>query len=251
VNAQQLVVASERHGLAWPIRYVARTGSTNADVRALAASGEPHGTALFADTQTAGRGRLGRTWESPPGAGLALSVLLRPLLPVEHAGLVALATARVVAEACGPEYGIKWPNDVLGPGGEKVAGILAELEIAKGRVKWVVVGIGLNVTAAPPEVPTAGCLRAIDGRERDRAELAATLVAGLLRASERLGRTPTEELEAWRARSVTLGRQVRVGDVAGEALDVDPDGALRIRDASGVEHRVVSGDLLPGAGGSG
>src|SRR5690606_17536564 len=124
---QALIEASREAGLAWPIGWVDQTDSTNADVKALAERGAPHGTALVAGAQRAGRGRLGRVWESAPGS-LALSVLLRPLLPVERAGLIALATARVVAEACGPGFGIKWPNDVLGPDGSKVAGILAELD---------------------------------------------------------------------------------------------------------------------------
>ncbi len=241
---EALAAASREAGLAWPIRWVAVTTSTNADLRALAEQGAPHGTALVAGAQTAGRGRLGRVWETPAGS-LALSVLLRPLIPVEHAGLVALATARVVAEACGPSYGIKWPNDVLGPGGEKVAGILAEMEVRERRVRWVVVGIGVNLDAPPPDVPGAGGLQAIDGVARNPASFAATLVAGLVAMSARLARSPAAELDAWRARAVTLGRRVRVGDKEGRAEDVASDGALLLREDDGTLCRVVSGDVLP------
>lgn len=239
---EEFAAASEAAGLPWPIAWVAETGSTNVDLRALAARGAPHGTALVADAQTAGRGRLGRVWQTP-GGSLALSVILRPLLGVDRLGLVSLAAARVVAEACGPEYRIKWPNDVLGPEGHKVAGILAEIDTEGRRIKWVVVGIGLNVTDVPPDVPNAGAVTSIDGRPRDRAALAASLVRGLLAASARLGTDPDAEVAAWRERSHTIGRRVAVGDVEGEALDVAFDGALLVRDAAGVVHRILAGDV--------
>jgi len=242
MSAEAFAAASVAAGLPWPIEWVAETGSTNVDLRARAVRGAPHGTALVADAQTAGKGRLGRVWQTP-GGSLALSVVLRPLLGVDRLGLVALAAARVVADACGPEYRIKWPNDVLGPDGSKVAGLLAEIETEGRRVKWVVVGIGLNLTGVPGDVPTAGAIVALDGRPRDRAALAASLVQGLLVASSRLGSDPDAEVAAWRARSHTIGRHVRVSDVEGLAVDVAADGALLVRDAAGTVHRILAGDV--------
>jgi BirA family biotin operon repressor/biotin-[acetyl-CoA-carboxylase] ligase len=243
VDAASLARWSERIGLPVPIRFVEVTGSTNADLKALADQGAPAGTTLVAGTQTAGRGRLGRTWEMAPGAGLALSILLRPALSLDRAPLANLAAAVATAEVCGPEYRIKWPNDVLGLDGSKVAGILAEVEADGSAVRWIVVGLGINVSDAPVAYPHAGALEQIDGRPRDHARLAAEIAAGVLHAVDRLTRVPGEILGVWRARSATLGARVQVGEIRGVAIGLDPDGALRVRDDQGAEHRIVSGDL--------
>lgn len=232
---------AEVYGLPEPVEHIAVTGSTSSDLKRRAARGAAHGTALVAESQTAGRGRLGRSWETVEGS-LALSVILRPTLPLERVPLVSLAAAVAVAEACGPEYRIKWPNDVLGPERQKVAGLLAEVEGDGRSVRWVVVGVGLNVRAAPA-MPGAGALEAIDGRPRDRARLAVEIVRGLLDTVGLLERAPAAVLDRWRARSATLGATVRSGEVEGTAVALDPDGALRVRDAHGVEHRVVSGEV--------
>jgi len=243
VDAAALARWSEVLGLPVPIRFVEVTGSTNADLKEWAKQGAPGGTALVAGAQRAGRGRMGRSWEMAPGAGLALSILLRPALALARAPLVGLAAAVAIAEASGPEYRIKWPNDVLGPDGAKVAGILAEVEADGPAVRWVIVGIGVNVSDAPASIPQAGALERIDGRPRDRARLAAEITAGVLETVDRLTRVPGEVLMIWRARSATLGTRVQVGDVRGTAIGLDADGALRVRDDAGTEHRILSGDL--------
>lgn len=219
---------------------VGETGSTNADLRRLADEGAPHGTALLADSQTAGRGRLGRVWEAPPGSAVLLSVLLRPSLPVARVPLVCLGAAVATAEACGSAFRIKWPNDVLAPDGRKVAGILAELELTGGRVDYVIVGIGVNVTAAPP-LPTATALAEVVDPP-DRVELAGRLIRGVLDLAELVGRDPSALLDRWRARSATLGRQVAVGEVRGLAEGIDADGALVVRTSDGL-RRVLAGDV--------
>lgn len=218
---------------------VATTGSTNADLRRMAEEGAAHGTALLADAQTEGRGRMGRAWEAPPGAAVLLSVLLRPVLAPRQVPLLCLGAAVATAEAC-PDLRIKWPNDLLGPDGRKVAGILAEMELEHGRVRYVVVGIGLNLTAAPP-LPTAAPLSDY-AAPPDRVELAKRLAEGVLEVSDELRRGPDGVLRRWRSLAATLGRQVQVGEVRGVAEDVDEDGALLVRTPQG-RRRVLAGDV--------
>ncbi len=219
---------------------VAESASTNDDLTALAARGAPHGTALLADRQTAGRGRLGRVWESGEG-NVALSVLLRPDLPLERVPLLCLAAAVAVATAAGPAYRIKWPNDVLAPDDRKVCGILAELDSERGQVRHVVVGIGVNLASAPP-LPTAASLLEVDGIRRDPEAFAREVAEGLIASCEQLQEDPSPVLQRWRALSHTLGREVEVAGVVGRALDIDPDGALRLLTECG-ERRVLAGDV--------
>ena len=217
------------------------TTSTNADAAALAREGAPHGTAVWADEQTDGRGRLGRTWESPPLGNVYVSVVLRPALALERAPLLCLGAAVVTAEVAGPPYRIKWPNDVQAPDGRKVAGILAELEVEKGALRHVVVGVGLNVNTAP-DLPTAPSLVDVDGAHRDLDELVHALIHGLVAMAAELERAPDAVLGRWRRASSTLGKHVRIGVVEGLAVDIDPTGALVVSTARGVE-RVFAGDV--------
>lgn len=237
----ELAAWATRLSLPAPIHHVPETGSTNADLAALAADGAPHGTALLADRQTAGRGRMGRTWEAPEGAAVLLSVLLRPDVAPARVPLISLAAAVATADACGPSYRIKWPNDVLAPDGRKVAGILAEMEVRGGRVRHVIVGVGINVGAAPP-LQTATSL-AEWGAPPHRAELAARLVRGVLDQATSVAAHPGSLLDRWRARAHTLGRQVSVAGVTGVAEDIDEDGALVVRDSDGGRRRVLAGDV--------
>lgn len=220
---------------------VATTRSTNDDLRALGLAGAEHGTAVLADVQTGGRGRLGRSWDSPPGSNVLLSVLIRRPIPAARLALVTLGAAVATATACGPGYRIKWPNDVLAPDGRKVAGILAEAEWAGGVPQFVVVGIGVNVGAAPP-LPTATCLDA-DGEPHDRDTVADAVRRGTLRWAETLIGGPDAVLDAWRARSATLGARVRIGDIEGVAVDLRDDGGLLVRTDDGHVHAVLAGDV--------
>jgi BirA family biotin operon repressor/biotin-[acetyl-CoA-carboxylase] ligase len=219
---------------------VAVTGSTNADLRKR--QDAPHGTALLADRQTAGKGRLGRTWESPAGANIHLSVVLRPSLPISRVPMLCLSTAIAVAEVCGEMYTIKWPNDVLAPDGRKVAGILAEMETVEGGLDRVIMGVGINVSAAPP-LPTAVSLLEVDGLVRDRDSLARRLVERILAGSARVVADPEGVLQSWRSRSSTIGARVRIGEIAGVATGIDADGALWVLDDSGSRHRILAGDV--------
>jgi len=246
------------------IEVVPSTGSTNADLLARALRGEPEGVVLAAEEQTAGRGRMGRTWTSPPRAALTFSLLLNPAVPPARRGwlplLTGVAVAAAVTEVTGIRTGLKWPNDVLAgnvlAGEGKLAGILAE---AAGDA--VVVGIGLNVSTEPAELPRplpgalpATSLRAAGAQAPDREELLLAILAGFERwyrpwrqASGDPDRSGLrEEYVRW---SATIGRTVRAELPGGQALSgsaagVDPDGRLLVRVSSGAEVAVAAGDVV-------
>jgi BirA family biotin operon repressor/biotin-[acetyl-CoA-carboxylase] ligase len=228
--------------------------STNDRAKELAEAGAVHGEVVIAESQTAGRGRRGRTWASPSGRNLYMSVILRPQLPPQRAPELTLVASLAACDACrqaGVEAGIKWPNDVL-VDGRKVAGILTELSAEPDAVHWVVLGIGVNLNSGEDDFPdelrdVATSLAIERGQAVPRALFTAALLSTLeewldLHASEGFG--PIRE--AWRARSFTLGREVRVdsdgAEVTGVAEDIDEVGALLVRTRSGLS-RVVAGDV--------
>ncbi|WP_299233526.1 biotin--[acetyl-CoA-carboxylase] ligase [Natronomonas sp.] len=231
------------HGLEAPfeIEYHDAIGSTNDRARELAAAGRTD-VAVLADEQTGGRGRLGRAWAAPSG-GVWLSLVCRPDVPTAHAPVYTLAAAVATAEALGAigvDAGIKWPNDVL-VDGEKITGILTEMEGESGRVSWIVVGIGINANVDADAVPeTATTIREAVG-DTDRA----ALTRDLLERFEALRSNPEGVLPAWRDAATTLGRRVRVetqrGDVVGDAADVEFPGTLVVETERGRE-RVSAGD---------
>ncbi|WP_420847677.1 biotin--[acetyl-CoA-carboxylase] ligase [Natronosporangium hydrolyticum] len=247
------VLAADR--LWTEVTIVGETGSTNADAAAAARRGVPAGLVVIAEYQRAGRGRAGRGWSSPPRAGLALSVLLRPAVPASHWGWLPLLAGVALAESTGRLGAVparlKWPNDLL-IDGRKAAGVLAE--VAAGAV---VVGIGLNVTnqadELPPHTPPATSLALAGADTLDRPEL----LRGLLdrfaywyhrwcRAggdAEQCGLRP-----AYRQLCATLSQPVRVqlpdgGELTGHAADIDPAGRLVLRDAAGATQRLAAGDV--------
>jgi BirA family transcriptional regulator, biotin operon repressor / biotin---[acetyl-CoA-carboxylase] ligase len=249
------------------VRWVAETGSTNADALALARAGEPEGIVVVADHQTAGRGRRGRTWTAPPGGSLLVSIVMRP--PASAAAwcpmAVAVAAAAAVEATAGFAPRLKWPNDLVWPGDgteddRKLAGILAEAdwparspvsggwsEPPPGERVTVVVGIGLNVAwagSAPPELVDAAV--AIDGvtdRAVDREELLAAMLSGL----DRWYGDPAVVQEC-RRRSATLGRRVRVdlgGEmVEGRAVEVTSEGHLVVETGHGDRRTIAVGDVV-------
>lgn len=209
--------------------------STNAELADRAREGAPEGTVVVAESQTAGRGRQGRSWQSPPRAGLTFSVLLRPAhvsgwLPL----LAGLSVAVAVREQAGVEAGVKWPNDVLvGPPDRalKVAGLLAEVPAGGGGA--VVIGIGLNVTTRAAELPDARAtsLQLAGAHTTDRATLLKAVLRSLARAYASWQSDPVALMPAYRAACVSLGRQVRVElpdaqSYEGLATDVDEAGRL-------------------------
>ncbi|GGQ17818.1 BirA family biotin operon repressor/biotin-[acetyl-CoA-carboxylase] ligase [Actinomadura coerulea] len=265
-----------REGGLWrDVRVVEETGSTNADLAERAREGAPEGTVLVTELQTAGRGRLGRTWTAPPRSGLMFSMLLRPRVPVERLAWASLLTGVAVATALrrmtawsqagegflgdggeGGEGGdtavdvrLKWPNDVL-VGDRKLAGILAEM-VDGG----LVVGVGLNVGLREDElpVPTATSLAIEGAPHSDRAPLLRAILREFgtwYQEWTALGGDPeTSGLRtAYRDLCATLGREVRVempgGErVAGTARDVDGSGRLVVAGPAG-DTAVSAGDVV-------
>ena len=247
------------------LRWVPSTGSTNADMVELlgsaAAVGAPAAPiVLVADHQSAGRGRLDRTWEAPPGASVLMTIGLPPVgVPPERRTLLTAALAAAVTDAQ-PELRIKWPNDLVAVGAgadgsdRKVGGILAEVHQVPAVGECVLVGMGLNVnwSSIPPELDgIATSLNLLLGGEVDREVLVVDLLVALATRWLPLVEAPgdvAEFLEAYRARSATLGRRVRAelpdAELVGTAVDLEPDGALVIEDDQRVRRTVTVGDVV-------
>jgi BirA family transcriptional regulator, biotin operon repressor / biotin---[acetyl-CoA-carboxylase] ligase len=241
-----------------PIHHFETLDSTNDLAKELAARGAPEGTVVVAETQTGGRGRLGREWNSPPGVGLYVSLVLRPMLPPMELPQITLTTAvavvRAVRRVAGVAPGIKWPNDLL-IGGKKLGGILTEMETESDRIRHVVVGLGLNVNNpefSPELAATATSLNLAAGGTFPRVQiLKAWLEEFEALYDQFLNQGFPQILDEWKALTVTLGTAVTVRqgprELSGQALDVAPDGALLLRLASGEIMRVTSGEIAPGS----
>ncbi len=238
------------------IRVFKETDSTNDIVDKLAHDGVAEGVVVFAESQTQGRGRLGRRWLSPAGKGLWFSVLLRPdLQPMAATQLTvisAVAVARAIERQTGLTPGIKWPNDIMfGP--RKCAGILIELSTEIDHIRHAVLGIGLDVNLAAEEFPPelrgiATSLRAEAGQPIDRPALAAAVLRELDIVYARLCDGDFHEVgDDWMRRCITLGRRVtiRIGDraVTGTAEALDDEGALLVRNEHGRVERILGGDV--------
>jgi BirA family biotin operon repressor/biotin-[acetyl-CoA-carboxylase] ligase len=247
------------------IRCFESIDSTNRYLLEEARRGAPDGVVAVADHQSAGRGRLGRHWEAPPGSSLLMSVLLRPDLPAGQRSLacavVALAGTDAIGSVTGLGAGIKWPNDLLGPDGRKLAGVLAEADGAGPPTGGpsrapIVVGIGINVNwpgqdgDLPPELRgSATSLRQQLGRPVDRAELLHALLDALGPRAADLESDPGRARQAadFRARCTTLGTPVRV-ELAhqrfeGLAVDLTPEGHLVV-EVGQARRTVVTGDVV-------
>jgi len=236
------------------IQVFQETSSTNDIAEKLARDGVAEGVVIFAESQTKGRGRLGRKWMSPAGQGLWFSVLLRPPLPPGSVTQLTIAAATAVARAIRTQTGlapeIKWPNDIL-LGGRKTVGILTELSAEADRVRYVIIGIGVdvNVIEFPPELAgVATSLAQAAGRRFVRSEIAAAILRELDRDYARLARGEFAAVaEEWEEQCVTLGQRVRIltGDrtLTGRAETLDTDGALLLRTDHGHLERIVGGDV--------
>ncbi|HXK09618.1 MAG TPA: biotin--[acetyl-CoA-carboxylase] ligase [Vicinamibacteria bacterium] len=224
--------------------------STSERLKAMARGGAPEWTVVLAGQQTGGRGREGRTWASPPG-GLYLSVLLRPRF--EKTGLLPLAAGVAVAEAAG-DVGVrtelKWPNDVLASG-RKLAGILSEAASGPDGVEWVVLGIGVNVSAEslPPGIREGATSLAAQGAaDLSLPAVGASVLAHLAVCYDGLRSSPAAALAAWRSRAAPWwGGLVDVrtaeGSLQGLLREVDEDGALVVELAGGRRQRLLSGEV--------
>lgn len=237
--------------------YFPVTDSTNSRAVEAAEGGAPHGTIVCADSQTGGRGRFDRRWESPPGVNLYISLLLRPPVDPPQAPrftlLTAVALAQAVEDVALIPTGLKWPNDLC-IGGRKAAGILAEMSTDADRLRHVVIGVGLNVNAERFHFPgrlsrSATSLRLSTGRTFRRAELLARFLDRFAESyREFLSGGLAGLLPDWNRRSVLAGKRVMVrnrdGEIWGTAGDVDEEGMLLFRqDGARTESRLHSGEI--------
>ncbi len=233
-------------------RVLEEIDSTNVELRRMVLSGAPHGSLCTAEMQTAGRGRLGRSWHSPAGRGLWLSVLLRPHLPPEQAPLItfcaALAMARAVRETTGLDAAIKWPNDLV-LHRKKICGILLEMSAEPGKLHHVIVGTGLNVRAGswPPELSHQATSLEEEGAQVLRRDILVRYLAALEDAVSRVEQKGFAGIRAeYAVHCCTLGSRVQVSggmELTGVAEAMDNTGALLVRTDDGELHRVLAGDV--------
>ena len=239
-----------------PIVFEREVDSTNRLARDLAIAGAVEGTIVVAESQTAGRGRKGRSWFSPPGVGIYLSLVLRPRFQPAEAPKTTLLAGVAMAETLLPVVAnrvtIKWPNDVLA-GGKKVAGILVEAAADIDAIAYMIVGVGLNVNTPPGGFPEelqdrATSLAAEIGSPVSRADIIAGFLERFEREYDRVGREGFGPLiRRWRELSDMTQRRVRVhsfgGPLEGVITGVDDEGILLLKTADGVVERVIAGDV--------
>ena len=231
----------------WHIRAIPETGSTNADLMAAGLEGASDRSVLRADFQSAGRGRLDRTWEAPRGANLLVSLLFRNV--PEHiqslTQVVVLAAAYVARNQCGVNAVLKWPNDIL-VNGEKLSGILSQAAPAgpDGKIPFVIAGLGLNLAWAPPgaaSLASCGWTREFTPQE--------FLEAMLPEIDRLLDLSPDVMHAEYVACLSTLGTMVRAEmpngeNIIGRAVAVEPDGQLVVLDDCAVSHRINTADVV-------
>jgi len=235
------------------IFYKEIVSSTMDEAFQLALQGEKEGTVICAEKQTKGRGRMGRVWESPKSKGIYLSVILRPsLAPSDIARLTLLAGVAVceaINEVADVNAQIKWPNDVLIKG-KKVAGILTELNAEMERVRFCIIGLGVNVNTPLGSVfKNATSLRIETQKKCSRVQLTQEILKKLdawYIVLKKEGFSPI--INRWKALSSTLGRNIHLkdqnNDVEGKAVDLDEYGGLMIKTKSGVVVKRMSGDVI-------
>jgi len=238
------------------IRVFEETTSTNDVIEKLARDGVKEGAVVFAEAQTGGRGRLGRKWMSPPRQGLWFSVLLRPKLRPQEVTQLTIASATALRRAIKTVTGrlpeIKWPNDLL-LDGKKVVGILTEMSAEVDCVRYVILGIGVDVNQDAAEFPAelrrlATSLKLVTGRKISRAELAVEMLRELDADYARIGAGKFSQLaDEWETGCATLGKNVSVQmgarKIRGCAEALDDDGALLVRTEHGHLERITGGDV--------
>ncbi len=235
------------------VHYLPATTSTNDVLKGLANQGAPEGTIVVTDEQTAGRGRLDRRWIAPPASSLLFSVLFRPALTAQRAHaltmLCSLGVRDAVRDALGLAVGLKWPNDIVHQG-QKLGGLLTEIDADSESLRWGIVGMGINVNWDPSAISglaqPATSLSNIAGAPVPRQGLLKAILQAISQryAALKEGVSPARE---WEAALETVGQRVVVEGGAegleGTAVGVASDGALLVRASSGQIHRVLVGDV--------
>ena len=256
MNQEQILACLSRD-YPWKdrVHYADTIASTNDTLKKWAAEGAPEGTVLIAGEQTGGRGRMGRSFHSPAGTGVYLSMLLRPeCAPGEIMHLtcaVAAAMVEAIEKAAGFRPSIKWTNDLVF-GHKKLGGILTELGLSSSGLDFCIIGVGINCLQKqedfPPELQNmASSISMVAGKEISPASLAGAMMESLFQMSLTLLTGKEEMLCAYRKNCITLGSEislVRGTEVRhGKALDVDEDGALIVEFESGIREAVSSGEV--------
>jgi BirA family biotin operon repressor/biotin-[acetyl-CoA-carboxylase] ligase len=274
LSVDAIACARRTRRLGWPVIFFERVGSTNDVAHQQALSGSPEGLLVVADEQTAGRGRMGRSWWAPRGSSLLFSLLLRPTIPTAQAGQLTMCLGLGAVEAIevvtALRPALKWPNDLL-LDSRKLGGMLAELRTAGDRVEYAVLGLGLNVNGEFDEDRWTS-LSSVLGRAVDRVLLLAEILArceawyerlapaeeeagspkpepGGWKAEDKSGRSMGGEQihAAWAAQLDTLGRYVTVsgpaGQLRGRAVGVSPHGSLLLEKEDGETCEVWGGDV--------
>ncbi|WP_113928630.1 biotin--[acetyl-CoA-carboxylase] ligase [Bacillus sp. P14.5] len=256
VSAEEVYLGLRTRAIGRVIEYMESVPSTQKIAHALAQEGSVEGTTVIADEQTEGRGRLLRSWHSPKGTGIWMSIILKPQLPPQRAPqftlIAAVAVVQAIEEVCGLSPEIKWPNDIL-LNGKKVTGILTELQAEADKINSIIIGIGMNVNQKREDFPEE--LQAIAtslSLEKEEKISRAKLIQKVLEKLElyydlymEKGFTPIKLL--WESYAISIGRQITArtitGSIKGKALGINEDGVLRIEDAEGAIHEVYSADI--------
>jgi BirA family transcriptional regulator, biotin operon repressor / biotin---[acetyl-CoA-carboxylase] ligase len=237
------------------LHYYEEIGSTNDEAFRLGVAGAPEGTALIAESQSAGKGRMQRVWHSPAGANIYTSVILRPTFEPSRAPQISIVAGVAVAETlnayCPGKVWLKWPNDVL-IGGKKICGILAQMKMAISAIDFVVVGIGINVNLKHEEFPRdiqeiATSLALETGREISRLELIISLYENMAKWYRDLTQNGFGSIkEKWLGLSSMIGQPVSVmfrqEAVSGKAIGLDDDGSLILLTVGNAIVKVTAGD---------
>lgn len=237
------------------IVYFDKTDSTNTQAKILAEAGAPHGTLVVADQQVGGKGRRGRSWVSPAGVSISMSILLRPEIPSASASMLtlvmALAAAEGIRKSTGLEAVIKWPNDLV-VNKKKICGILTEMSTELTEIQYVIPGIGINVnqTEIPEELRATGTSLYLEaGRKFNRSRIIAATMESFEKYYDRFIETAdmTGLMEEYNARLVNLGNEVCVlapsGEFRGIAEGISKTGGLIVRLPDGTKTEVISGEV--------
>ncbi len=260
INAPDILRHDDiKHGLKTRImgkelHLLPRTESTNTFAMQIASRGAPEGAVVLAESQTSGKGRLGRKWISPPG-NLYLSVILRPDIPLHKAPCItlmgAVSVAAAIRKVCSVEAGIKWPNDIL-IAGKKVCGLLTEMSAEQDRIRHIVLGIGIDVNMKLSELPAdvrelSTTLSVEAGSQVDRTALLQDLLLNLELWYRKFLTNDQNILEAWHRMNVTTGNRILVSGagevIEGMAQGIDSDGRLLVMRDDGTIRTVSAGDV--------
>jgi BirA family biotin operon repressor/biotin-[acetyl-CoA-carboxylase] ligase len=254
LQTDQIIQSLRTRYIGKELIYFESTDSTNLQASLLGKRGSENGTLVITDSQTQGKGRLGREWISPAYSNLYFSILLRPTIAPQTASWIPLAAGVALANGINAYTGlssrIKWPNDLL-INGKKAGGILIELHIEGDKISHLILGIGINVnmTRFPAEIdPIATSLKKELGHPIHREPLLAQLLEELEKQLESFYQTgPDKTAKDWKALSDTIGKEVSVtlGDqtIKGKAVDLDPHGGLILKKNDGTTTALLTGDV--------